>query len=92
MVAVGYPWLRAVQQSGKYDSSIEADLSAFLQMPVIPHSFVESAESAVCLDHSVIYFSVDLGIWCDGTPQISEMINYFELSYIDDDVGRVVLF
>ena len=36
MVAVGYPWLRAVQQGGEYDGSIDADLSALVQMLAVP--------------------------------------------------------
>ena len=92
MVVVGYPWLRAVQQGGEYDGSIDADLSALLQMLVVPYSFVESAKSAVCLGQSVVYFPGDLGFWCDGTPQISELINCFQLSSTDGDVGRALLF
>ena len=30
MVTVGYQWHRAVQQSGRYDGSVDADLSALL--------------------------------------------------------------
>ena len=48
---------------------------ALLQMLVVPYSFEELAESAVCLGQSVVYFSVNLGVWCDGTPQISELMN-----------------
>ena len=91
MVAVGYPWLRAVQQGSEYDSWIDADLSALLQMLIVPYSFVESAESVVCLGQSVVYFPVDLGVWCGSTLQISEQMNCFQLSSTDGDVGRGVL-
>ena len=57
-------------------------------MFVVPYSFVESAESAVCLGQSVVYFPVDLGVSCDCTPQISELMNCFQLSSTDGDVGR----
>ena len=56
MVAVGHPWLKAIQQGGEYDGSIDADLRALLQMLVVPYSFVESAESAVYRSQSVVYF------------------------------------
>ena len=36
MVAVGYPWLRPVQQVGEYDGSIDADLIALFQMLAVP--------------------------------------------------------
>ena len=75
MVAVGYPWLRAVQQGGKYNGSIDADLSALFQMLVVSNSFVESAKTTVYLGQSVVYFPVNLGIWCHVTSQISELIN-----------------
>ena len=61
-------------------------------MLVVPYSFVESAESAVYLGQTVVYFPVDLGVKCDGTSQISELMNYLHLSSTDGDVGRVVLF
>ena len=35
VVAVGYPWLRAVQQGGEYGGSIDADLSALHQMLIL---------------------------------------------------------
>ena len=92
MLVVGYPWLRAVQQGGEYDSLIDTYLSALFQMLVVPYSFVESAKSIVCLGQSVVYFPSDLGVWCDGTPQISELMNCFQLSSTDGDVGRAVLF
>ena len=62
MVAVGYPRFRAIQQGDEYDGSIDADLSDLLQMLVVPYSFVESAESALCLDQSVVYFLLNLGV------------------------------
>ena len=92
MVAVVYPWFIAVQEGGEYDGSIEADLSALLQMFVVPYSFVESAESALYLGQSVVYFPVDLGIWCEGTPYINGLMNCLLLSSTDGDVGRVVFF
>ena len=88
MVLAGYPWLKVIQQCGEYDGLIDADLSAILQMLVVPYSFVESAESA---DQSVVYFPVNLGIWYDDTPQISELMNCFQLSSTNGDVGRAVL-
>ena len=33
MLAEGYPWLRAMQQSGEYGGSIDDDLRALLQIP-----------------------------------------------------------
>ena len=61
-------------------------------MLVVPYSFVESAESAVCFGQSVVYFPADLDVWCDGTPQINELMNCFQLSSTDGDVERAVLF
>ena len=89
MVAVGYPWLRAVQQSGEYDCWTDAGLNALLQMLVVPYTFVEITESAVCLGQSV-YFLVDFGVLC--TPQKDELMNCFPLSSINGNVGRAVLF
>ena len=67
-------------------------LSALLQMLVVQYSFVESAESAVYLGQYVVYSPVDFGVWCDGTLQINELVNIFQLSSTDGDVGRAVLF
>ena len=92
MEVLGYPRLRAVLQGGDYDGSIDADLSALLQMLVVPYSFVESVKSVVCLDQSVVYFPVDLSVSCDGTPQKSELMNCFQLSSTDGDEGRALLF
>ena len=55
-------------------------------MLVVPYSFVESPESAVCFGQYVVNFSVDL-----GTLQISELMICFQLSSSDGDVGRAVL-
>ena len=92
MVAVGYPLPIVVDQGGEYDSSIDANLCAPLQMFAVPYSFAESAESAVWLGQSVVYFPVDLGVWCDGIPNISELVNCFQLSSTNGDVEGVVLF
>ena len=51
----------SVLQSGEYDGSIEADFNALLML-VVPYSFVESVESAVCFGQSVVYFPVYLGV------------------------------
>ena len=77
----------AVQKSGEYDGSIDADLSAVLEMAC----FVESAKSAIYLGQSVVYFPVDLGIWCDRTPQISELMNCFQLSSTDGGESSTLL-
>ena len=61
-------------------------------MLAAPYSLVESVESTVCFSQSDVYFSVNLDVWCDGTPQVSEWVNCFQLSSIDGDIGRVVLF
>ena len=61
-------------------------------MLAIPYSFVVFAKTAVCLGKSVFYFPVNLGVSCDGTPQISELMNCFQLSSTNGDVGSVVLF
>ena len=53
VVAVGYPWFRSGQQGGEYIGSIDADLSALLQILVVLYSYVETVESAICLDQSV---------------------------------------
>ena len=82
---------RTIQQGGEYNTSIDVDISALLQMLAVPYSFVESAESAVCLGQSVVYFPGDLDIWCDSTPPVSELVNCFQLSFTDGYVGKVVL-
>ena len=69
---------------------IDTDLNALLQMLAVPNSFIESANSALCLGQSVVYFPVNLSIWCDGKPQVSELANCFQLSSTDGDVGRAV--
>ena len=51
-----------------------------------------SAESTVCLGQSVVYFSVNLGVRCDVTPQVIELMDCFQVSSTDCDVGRVILF
>ena len=61
-------------------------------MLVVPYSFAVSVKSAFCLGQSVVYFLVDLCVWCDGTSQINELINCFRFSSTDGGVGRVVLF
>ena len=58
VVAVGYPRHRAVQHGGEYDDLIDDDLSALFQILAVPYSFLESAESAVCLGQYVVYFPV----------------------------------
>ena len=68
--------------------SIDADFRVLLQMLAVLYSFVGSAESAVCFGQSVVYFPVDLGIWCDDTSQVRELVNCFQLSSTDSDVGR----
>ena len=60
-------------------------------MLVVPYTFVEITESAVCLGQSV-YFLVDFGVLCNGTPQKGELMNCFPLSSTNGDVGRAVLF
>ena len=57
-------------------------------MLTVPYSFVESA---VCLGKSVVYFLVDIAVWFGGTPQVSELGNYFQFSSTNGDVGRAVL-
>ena len=62
VVAVCYPRLRAIQQSSEYYGSVDTDLGVLPQVFVVPDSFVESAEGAVCFGESVVYFPVDLGV------------------------------
>ena len=62
MAAVGDPGIRAVEKSDKNNSPIATDLCFAFQTFVVPHSLVYSAEGAVGLCKSIVYFLVDLGI------------------------------
>ena len=58
MAAVGDPGIRAVEKSDKNNSPIATDLCFAFQTFVVP----QSAEGAVGLCKSIVYFLVDLGI------------------------------
>lgn len=79
VMPIGNPRLGTVQEGTRYNGSVYTNLRAFLQMLVVPDSFLWPNECTVCLCQSVINLFIDLGIQGNDTPQVAELMNCLQL-------------
>ena len=49
MATIDDPGLSTIQESGQHNSFIDTDVLVFLWVFIVPYTFVQSTEGAVCL-------------------------------------------
>ena len=69
------PRLTSVKQSADYTGFIYIEFGMILNLIVGPYTFCETEECRGSLSNSLIEFTIDGQVVCDGRPQIHKLMN-----------------